>query len=128
MLRPGDKRLGWLLLLLVSVAWPTAQWHEATTRHEVCAEHGEVLDRPLASAERTQEEGVPVYSEESDAEAHEACPYLPLFQPTVSESAARLVWALVDAVLPVACTGRAAPERPIAILFLAPKQSPPSAA
>jgi hypothetical protein len=123
-----EQRLGWLLAALVLLVWPAASWHESTTVHAICPEHGERLD--VAS---TDAPSGAAPTDEHDAEgagngaegAHEECPFVLLAQPTSSDCGAPQ-WR-IEALEPRAHVASVAHEahRSTPLLLLAPKQSPP---
>jgi len=111
----------WLVALLVSV-WPLAAWHELTTTHAVCAEHGEVLD-VAQGGEGELEDGPRIV--ELDFDEHDPCAFAPLAQPAGAASGAPRVH--VEPIRVGAETAPAvAPRAPAYPRYLlAPKQSPP---
>jgi hypothetical protein len=112
----------WLVALLVSV-WPLAAWHELTTTHAVCAEHGEVLD-VAHGGEGELEDGRPRLVD-LDFDEHDPCAFAPLAQPAGGPGGAPLPRCEAQPL----CSAAARPEVPRAPAFprylLAPKQSPP---
>jgi hypothetical protein len=119
----GRRRwLGRLLLGLLCFVWPLSRWHELTTTHEVCAEHGEVLDVGSSLEQELGDEPILVERDESD---HDPCAFAPLAQPNEAGGGAPRIVA--EPVLVGLGAGR--PETPRAEIFprylLAPKQSPP---
>lgn len=67
----------WVVALLVSV-WPLAAWHELTTTHAVCTEHGELLDI-ARGGEGELEDGPRLV--ELDFDEHDPCAFAALAQP-----------------------------------------------
>lgn len=111
----------WLVALLVSV-WPLAAWHELTTTHAVCAEHGEVLD-VAQGGEGELEDGPRLV--ELDFDEHDPCAFAPLAQPAGGAGGAPRLQAGPQLVR---CeVARTEPPRPEAFprYLLAPKHSPP---
>lgn len=123
--RSAERGLVGLLAVVLCWLWPLASWHELTTPHAVCPEHGERLD--LAhDEERADRHDGPRLVAPNDGHAHEECAFTPLAQPAEGEPPA---WFLGGEVLaeaspdpePVAVRSEARPR-----YLLAPKQSPPS--
>lgn len=111
----------WLVALLVSV-WPLAVWHELTTMHAVCSEHGEVLDVALR-AEGEPEDGPRLI--DLDYDEHDPCAFASLAQPAGDGGGGPgvRIEALVgrgQAAWPAFVRAPAYPR-----YLLAPKQSPP---
>jgi len=130
---PGERRrrrLGWLFAGLSLFAWQAGAWHDATTVHRVCAEHGEVLDAGArASAERSHPEERPqgpAWSAGLEREEHAACPLVVLGQPasTAPEPVAGAGRPCQPGPAPL--RGIETPRSSIPLLLLAPKQSPPA--
>jgi hypothetical protein len=115
-----------LLATLVLLVWPAVSWHESTTVHAICPEHGERLDvtstdAPSGSADAHDADGAG-----NDAEgAHEECPFVLLAQPTSSDCGAPQ-WRAEPLEVRTHVTSVAhEAHRSTPLLLLAPKQSPP---
>lgn len=130
--RVWEGRFAALFALLTLLVWPASFWHEATTVHEVCAEHGELVD--VAGADRassTEHTGEPVLrqADSRDHEAgHEHCPFVALGQPSSSAPEARATGVrMLEQPAFLALPGA---ERwlSVPILSQAPKHSPPAIA
>lgn len=120
--RPSRAFVLWLCALLGSV-WPLHAWHGLTTVHAVCAEHGELLDLPLA-AEHEPEDGLRLNGLEG--EEHDACAFAPLAQPA-GDGSPRPCLERVLVPVPLDARGPETPRAPtVPRYLLAPKQSPPS--
>lgn len=118
---------GWagLLAVLLCLLWPLASWHELTTRHEVCSEHGERLDVAHDTADGPDEDGLRVTGEDED-DGHDECPFTPLAQPADGEPRFVLPEVVELAHLEPATPVSAARVPAFPRYLLAPKQSPPS--
>jgi hypothetical protein len=108
--------------------WPTL--HHALFAHAVCAEHGELVhvSAHTAHLDRTPQEPSPAWTPAAGGDdAHDHCKLPPgTHEPAAEPSSAS---ALVSASPRLAASPLAHDDeltRPIAILSLAPKQSPPS--
>lgn len=110
------------------VVWPAAFWHEVTTVHEVCAEHGELLDVGPVGAAPADGEHAPLLSASSDEAAHEPCPFLTLAQPSSAAPEARAAGEPMFARPALAVLPSAERQLSVPILSLAPKHSPPALA
>ncbi|MEQ1892926.1 MAG: hypothetical protein ABL998_10315 [Planctomycetota bacterium] len=123
--RHRERTFAWILVGFLCLVWPLASWHELTTSHEVCAEHGELLDVGSgAQAPDEADEDGPRYLAGSD-ETHDPCQFAPLAQPATG-SLREPVFAQVRAVEFVVSSPLEAPRAPgFPRYLLAPKQSPP---
>lgn len=119
--------LGWVLAILALLVLPVASWHEVTTVHEVCPEHGETLDVAAApgAPAAPSDEGPRWSPGDAGHGAHDVCPFVQLGQP--STPAPEVALAPTRPCAPKAEVAPAHRERhaPISVLLLAPKQSPP---
>lgn len=124
---PRRPDLGWVLSILALLVMPVASWHEATTVHEICAEHGEVLDvaAPLEHAEDAEAAGPQWSASDEEHGEHELCPFLQLGQPTSPPPETPL--GAGRPVETAVATPRVEHARhaSVPLLCLAPKQSPP---
>jgi hypothetical protein len=125
----GTRRrldLGWVLAVLAMVVLPVASWHEVTTVHEVCPEHGETLDVAAAPGCEPSSEGGPRWTTPDEAHGtHDVCPFLQLGQPSTTLSEPVLARALPLASRSEVSLAHRERHAPIPVLLLAPKQSPP---
>jgi hypothetical protein len=119
--------LGWALAILALLVLPVASWHEATTLHEVCPEHGETLDVTAPRGDHAPTtEGEPCLSAaEGEHAEHELCPYVPLGQPSSQAPEARLAEVRLPETRHEVARAHHARHASIPLLLLAPKQSPP---
>jgi len=122
--RNRERRLAGLLVTLLCVLWPLASWHELTTRHEVCPEHGERLD--VAHGAPADTGDGPRVDGQEEEDGHEECAFSPLAQPADGQRHAVVPegLALAGLVPTVRVEVPRAPTFPR--YLLAPKQSPPS--
>ncbi|NOT30776.1 MAG: hypothetical protein HOP15_10060 [Planctomycetes bacterium] len=122
-----ERSLAALFAALVLGVWPAAFWHEATTVHEVCAKHGELVD--VSGPEDAPSEGAgegPLWGEPEEHEGqHEHCPFVTLGQPSPPAPAVRDVGVRLDEAAAVPPQWSQARRGSVPILRLAPKQSPP---
>jgi hypothetical protein len=122
-----EQRFGWLLAALILLVWPMASWHESTTVHAICPEHGERLDvstdAPSGAAPADEHDAEGAGNDAEDA--HEECPFVLLAQPTSSDCGAPQ-WR-IEPLEPRTHVTSVAHEahRSTPLLLLAPKQSPP---
>lgn len=123
-----ERSLAALFAVLVLGVWPAAFWHEATTVHEVCAEHGELVD--VSGLEGAPGEGAgeePLWGEPEEHEGeHEHCPFVTLGQPSSPAPAVRDAGARLDEAVAALPQWSRARRVSVPILLQAPKQSPPA--
>ena len=122
--RQAERGWAGLLAVLLCLLWPLASWHELTTRHEVCPEHGERLDVAHDAAGGLDEDGPRVTGEDED-EGHDVCPFTPLAQPAEGEPRFVLPEVVELARLEPATRVPAVRVPAFPRYLLAPKQSPP---
>lgn len=120
------------LLGMFVFAQAASVWHEATAEHAICPEHGEVIDvgaPDFRSAGAPERPAVPAIALADGAElsSHGHCTLLahhreqrPLPPPT------DLPGVVVEATPERIGVARGAPADATAILFVAPKASPPA--
>lgn len=133
--RPLHQRpafVAWACLLFL-VGWLAHGWHAASVHHDVCAAHGELVERAdptecgVADHHDLDSHGASLTATHPhDAGHHEHCAFVALSQPTVPIDALRL-----DALDPPAAPYDPAPVRARIgdgerRYLLAPKQSPPA--
>lgn len=125
-----QRHLAWLLIGLALVVWPAALLHEATTLHEICPEHGEILD--VAKSSPVPDEthgGEPGWTSSGQTDGHhELCPFLTLGQPSSPLPQVRVSGVRLLETAIVSSGVREARILSIPILLLAPKHSPPAIA
>ena len=131
---PEQKRLC-LLALLIAASMLGAEFlalaHQVTAHHAYCLAHGHMVDAEVVAAEAgTSAEAAPIEGAALRAQAllaghaHGHCDKTVFLQ--VGELAAAAPTALVGvAQVEHSATAPAAPRAAIALLFLAPKHSPP---
>ncbi len=119
--------LGWALAILALLVLPVASWHDLTTFHEVCSEHGETLDVAAVpeGSEPPCDSGPQWSKQEGDHGTHDVCPFVQLGQPSTPVSEVVLARTLHSAARVEASLVLRERHAPIQVLFLAPKQSPP---
>jgi hypothetical protein len=121
-----EQGLGWLLAVLATLVGPSALWHEATTVHAVCPDHGEILDAghdvPVSAA---PVDGPSWTQEESGEGAHEECAFVALSQPSSPTSAPPPAGVFLQEAGGADAPGSEVRFVSIPLLLLAPKQSPP---
>lgn len=122
--------VAWSLLLFV-LGWFAHAWHDSTAHHEICADHGELVEASaapecdVASHQGLGEHGVALTATHPNDAHHEHCAFVALTQPSVpldTRAFAAIEWetsplhGVPDA---------AVPSRDERRFLLAPKQSPP---
>lgn len=119
--------LGWVLTILALLVLPVASWHDVTTLHEVCPEHGETLDVAVlpGAAEQPSDEGPRWSAGEAGHGTHDVCPFVQLGQPSSPAPEVELARALPRPARVEAALAHCERHAPIPVLLLAPKQSPP---
>jgi hypothetical protein len=122
-----EQRLGWLLVVLAALVWPSALLHDATTAHAVCPEHGELLDVGAhdPSADEDPHEGSRLAAAGESGGEHELCPFVTLGQPAALPVDVPPGEGLVAEPVVLVRIGGEQRFQSIPILCLAPKQSPP---
>jgi len=121
--RRSPRALALCLVVLLGAMWPLAAWHEFTTTHAVCAEHGERLD-VAHGATSTPHDGPVVADLESNG--HDQCPFAPLAQPAEDDGRAPRAPVMACIVGPMFVRADAPRAPTFPLYLLAPKQSPPS--
>lgn len=106
--------------------WPAAFWHEASTVHAVCPEHGERLDvsAPAEHAHDEDESG-PRWTAGAEAEHHDTCPFVALAQPSSHAPEARDAGVHLSEERGACPAARCERRSSVPLLSLAPKHSPP---
>lgn len=122
-----EQRLGWLLVVLATLVWPSALLHEATTLHAVCPEHGELLDVEAhdSTAHGDEAAGLRLVAPGGEDGGHELCPFVALGQPAAPSGEVPLRASRFPGSAALAEAGSEHRFQSIPILCLAPKQSPP---
>lgn len=117
--------------MLFVLGWFAHAWHESTAHHEICADHGELVDVSaapecsVASHQGLGHNGVELTATHPNDAHHEHCAFVALTQPTVSLDAcsfAPVAWETSPLDRAPEDVARSRDERRF---LLAPKQSPP---
>jgi len=125
-----ERRLAAFVAVLSLLVWPAAFWHEVTTVHEVCPEHGEILDvsgvfvAPSAGAEL----GPRWTATKARGEQHTVCAFVTLAQPSSPAPAARDAGVFLVEAPAIAPHASGTRQLSVPLLCLAPKHSPPALA
>lgn len=136
---PWARACALLLAVVVAVSQWAALAHTAQARHDQCAEHGEWVDRAghahpedaaadesagAAAAPRQQLKSEPVAASKHD---HHHCDSLSIRRARAVETTGAIA-ALrpVTSSSPLSALIAAGPARPVPLLRLAPKNSPPA--
>jgi hypothetical protein len=123
-----EKTLALLLAALALFVGPLLLVHDTTQLHEVCHEHGEVVDVTAQSrAQAPRHEDRPRWDAARDSEAHhDHCLLATLVQPS-GEALHLRAWgeSRVEAAVPAKTPGSEVRLVSVPLLCLAPKQSPP---
>jgi hypothetical protein len=123
-----ERCLAALFAVLAVSVWPAAFWHEATTVHVVCAEHGELVDVPApgCASNESDELGADLDAQAPEEHGHDHCPFVTLGQPSEPAPVARAAGVRLVEVAGVCPPGGQTRRVSVPILLQAPKQSPPS--
>jgi hypothetical protein len=110
----------------VALGVPIARiWHEATASHRYCAEH-HALEEAHGNGSGGDRRGRPSDPPTRDHQ-HESCPFVPLGgQSALSPAPPAAAPVGAPRVLALSCSNISRAGRPIAVLAIAPKTSPPA--
>lgn len=127
----SSRAVVWGFVLFV-LGWFAHAWHDATAHHEICADHGELVEASaaphcdVASHHQTDEHGAALTATHPNDARHEHCAFVALTQPSLPLDACGFA-AVATVTAPVVREPAAAKTADGERLFLlAPKQSPPA--
>jgi len=130
--RSGAAHAAWIALVLL--AGTVGGLHELFEPHAVCAEHGELVERPGAAGAADEHgaqdpaSGPRVAKSDPRSSAHEHCPFALLGRSTTSPFEGLRLVVLGAPPEAAGAEASAEPARSIPLLSLAPKHSPPGLA